>query len=116
MLLFIGWKLIFPQTFHQVKDPKTGVKLAACKEGRKGARKMTNVNMKNIYQPLLRYDHLSAKKEHKQRTSKRDKKVGRFKQFMLSDSERRKMAGDDSDDDYSPELYDDFLKKSRKEI
>ena len=86
--------------------------MVACKEGRRGARKLTNVNMNDIYQPLLRYDHLSTKKEKKE--PKRDRKVGRFKQFMLSDSERRKISGDDSDDDYSPELYQDYLKKANK--
>ena len=77
---------------------------------------MTNVNMNNVYLPLLRYDHLSPKKECQQGTTKKNKKVGRFKQFMLSDSERRKLSGDDPDGDYNEEQYTEFLRKAQKEI
>ena len=98
----------------QVTTP-SGPKLAACDSEREGAKQMSNLDMKNVHPPLLRYHHLCVKKENKVNKGKSDKKIGRFKRLMLSDSERRKMTGDDSDDDYSEEHYIDYLKKVRNE-
>ena len=69
--------------------------------------------MKYVRQPRLRYDHLCVEKVTTVQSPGREE--GRFKSLMLPESERRKLAGEDSDDDYSEDLYKDYLKKVHKE-
>ena len=57
----------------------------------------------------------AASKTDLHRKSKADKGMrARFQRHRLSEAERRKLSGDDSDDDYSEERYLDYMKKVKK--
>ena len=71
--------------------------------------------MSTMYQPTIQYTDICVGGVSEPKKKQKKGMRARFEMLQLTDVERKKISGDDSDDDdYSHQKYVDYMKKNCK--